>query len=74
MSNPHGYEPGFTIEQHRDELIERLSEAIRRIGTLEAECDAAQHQGLDGGRSAKTIKTGNIPKKHLQKSKQPDPL
>lgn len=35
--NPHGYEAGFTIEQHRDELIERLGKAIKRIAELEAE-------------------------------------
>lgn len=36
MSNPHGYEPNWTIEQHRDELIERLGEAIRQIAQQEA--------------------------------------
>jgi hypothetical protein len=32
--NPHNYEPGFTIEQHRDELIDRLGAAIKRINEL----------------------------------------
>lgn len=31
MSNPHNYETSWTIEQHRDELIERLGEAIRQL-------------------------------------------
>ena len=35
--NPHGYEPGFTIEQHRDELIERLGEAIKRLNAAQSE-------------------------------------
>lgn len=36
MGNPYRYEPGWTIEQHRDELIDRLGRAIRRINELEA--------------------------------------
>lgn len=40
MSNPHGYEAGFTIEQHRDELLERLGLAIRTINALNNVIDA----------------------------------
>jgi hypothetical protein len=35
MSNPYKYEANWTIEQHRDELIERLGKAIKRINELE---------------------------------------
>lgn len=42
--NPHNYEAGFTIENHRDELIERLGKAIKRINELESEA-AANREG-----------------------------
>lgn len=42
MANPHGYEKGFTIEQHRDELIARLGNAIKRINELESQLSALQ--------------------------------
>jgi hypothetical protein len=29
--NPFGYEQNWTIEQHRDELVDRLGEAIRQL-------------------------------------------
>ena len=34
--NPYNYSSGFTVEQHRDELIDRLGKAIKRINELEA--------------------------------------
>ena len=37
MGNPHGYEAGFTIEQHRDELIDRLGLALKEIAKLKAD-------------------------------------
>jgi vacuolar-type H+-ATPase subunit D/Vma8 len=43
-SNPHGYEPSWTIEQHRDELIERLGNAIKRINELEEQVEEARHE------------------------------
>lgn len=35
--NPYSYEAGYTIENHRDELIERLGKAIKRINELETQ-------------------------------------
>lgn len=35
--NPHNYDAGFTVENHRDELIDRLGKAIGRINELEEE-------------------------------------
>jgi hypothetical protein len=40
--NPFGYEPGWTIEQHRDELIGRLGEAIRQNQSLQQQVEALQ--------------------------------
>ena len=40
--NPHGYEAGFTIEQHRDELIDRLMAAINELATKDAELAEAK--------------------------------
>lgn len=36
MSNPFGYSETWGIERHRDDLIGRLGEAIKRINTAEA--------------------------------------
>ena len=38
--NPHGYEKSFTVEQHRDELIDRLGSAIKQINAAESKLTA----------------------------------
>jgi hypothetical protein len=42
LNNPHNYEPEFTIEHHRDELIDRLGAAIRCINEREAKIAAIE--------------------------------
>lgn len=44
MSNPYRYEAGFTIEQHVEELIERLGKAVKRINELESSSPVAQQE------------------------------
>lgn len=59
MGNPHGYEAGFTIEQHRDELIDRLGLALKEIAKLKVDRDgllealkAVWEFGLDDSQSS----------------------
>jgi hypothetical protein len=45
QGNPYRYEPGWTIEQHRDELIDRLGNAIKRINEVEGELARERERG-----------------------------
>lgn len=49
MSNPYRYETGFTIEQHVEELIDRLGKAIKRINELESASSTAAQPVVAGG-------------------------
>jgi hypothetical protein len=64
MNNPHVYEPGFTIEQHRDDLIDRLGKSIKIINEREQQLaakDAVIAGLLDTLRNIATIARGYRP-------------
>ncbi len=59
MSNPHKYDGTWTMEQHRDELIDRLGEALRLLN-LEQSNHSREHQAHLG-----EIQRGNMLQRRL---------
>lgn len=59
--NPFGYERGFTIEQHRDELIERLGEAIKQLSEQRTTIER-----LEGGLRQAKKDAANVAKQYTE--------